>query len=110
MENKQVKEFVEQLKRKQTGGASASKELNSDALCTIKTQDTIRLNTMEDKQQKLIELRKERDRVCFSIVNRGQVWYDGLTYEQRIELMEWYRAWLNVTETLKTPPMPEWLI
>lgn len=109
MENKQIKEFIEQLKRKQAEVESASKELNSDALYSIKTQDTVHLNNMEDKQQKFVELREERERVCFSIVNRGQVWYDDLTNKQRSELKDWYRAWLDVTKTLKSPPMPEWL-
>ena len=55
------------------------------------------------------ELRSIREQECFSIVNRGQVWYDTLTAEQRQELSVWYLAWLNVTETLEIPQKPSWL-
>lgn len=55
------------------------------------------------------ELRSQRERVCFPVVNRGQVWYDSLSEEQRLELESWYRAWLDVTETLQAPETPAWL-
>lgn len=55
------------------------------------------------------ELRGIREHECFPIVNRGQVWYDTLTTEQRQELSVWYNAWLNVTETLEIPQKPSWL-
>ena len=57
----------------------------------------------------LDSLRKQRDKVCFPIINRGKLWYDCLTVEQLAELRDWYWAWLNVTETLEIPLTPTWL-
>ena len=54
-------------------------------------------------------LRREREKVCFPIVNRGKVWYDMLSAEQIGELKIWYDKWLNVTETLQIPATPSWL-
>lgn len=63
----------------------------------------------ELKEHKLSKLRRQREVVCFSIINRGQLWYDTLTETQKIELREWYVAWLNVTETLVVPTKPKWI-
>lgn len=54
-------------------------------------------------------LRIKRDYECFSYINRGQLWVNTLTKEQRQELTQWYQAWLDVTETLEIPKKPEWL-
>ena len=54
-------------------------------------------------------LREARERECFPIINRGKLWYDLLTFEQLSELRAWYKAWLDVTETLIIPTKPEWL-
>lgn len=54
-------------------------------------------------------LRNARERECFPVVNRGQVWYNMLTEEQRDELTRWYLAWLDVTETKVIPIKPGWL-
>ncbi len=54
-------------------------------------------------------LRLAREDQCFCIVNRGQVWYNTLTEEQKSELDEWYQAWLDVTETNVIPKKPVWL-
>ena len=54
-------------------------------------------------------LRRRRDDECFSVINRGALWYDRLTEVQRAELDEWYDAWLNVTETKEVPKTPDWL-
>ena len=62
-----------------------------------------------DKRPILDVLRKQRETECFDIVNRGMVWYDTLTAEQKQELAEWYRAWLDVTDTLVIPTKPSWL-
>lgn len=54
-------------------------------------------------------LRLRREKECFSVINRGEMWYSLLTDEQKEELKVWYKAWLDVTETL-TPPEPlEWV-
>ncbi len=60
-------------------------------------------------ENKKNELREKRDVECFSIINRGKLWYDTLTSEQIEELNEWYRAWLDVTTTLVEPKRPEWI-
>lgn len=54
-------------------------------------------------------LRRRRETECFPVINRGQLWYDTLTTENKNELKEWYLAWLNVTETFTVPKRPDWL-
>ena len=61
------------------------------------------------ENNKFDELRRRREVECFSIINRGQLWYNTLTEEQMVELKEWYIAWLNVTDTLIIPNKPNWL-
>lgn len=55
------------------------------------------------------ELRQQREAECFSVINRGQLWYDTLTESQTRELQTWYQAWLDVTETGQVPKRPDWL-
>ena len=55
------------------------------------------------------DLRQQRSRICFPIINRGELWYNSLTSAQVTELSEWYQSWLDVTETKKVPDMPEWI-
>lgn len=54
-------------------------------------------------------LRQRREKECFAIVNRGQLWYDALTDIQKLELKNWYDLWLNVTKTNFVPEKPYWL-
>ncbi len=54
-------------------------------------------------------LRGEREYDCFRIINRGKLWYDKLTEQQKKELQEWYEAWLDVTDTLTKPAKPDWI-
>ena len=61
-------------------------------------------------QQILEELRLRRERECFSVINRGQLWYETLTAEQKEELKDWYLAWLDVTEMGIAPDTPAWLL
>lgn len=63
----------------------------------------------DDSEEIKNYLRHHREAECFSIINRGQLWHDGLTGEQRAELKEWYIKWLDITETLVVPKKPEWL-
>lgn len=60
-------------------------------------------------KKELDELRYRRQKECFDIVDRSQLWYNSLTEEQLSELTEWYNAWLKVTETLTPPEKPAWL-
>lgn len=61
------------------------------------------------EQSELNRLRDIRNSECFSIVNRGALWYERLTDAQKTELNTWYQAWLDVTETLTIPTKPIWL-
>lgn len=61
------------------------------------------------KEEYKHSLRAKRERECFSIVNRGQLWYDTLTENQKIKLKKWYIAWLDVTDTLVIPDKPDWI-
>lgn len=55
------------------------------------------------------KIRARRVTECFPIVNRGALWYDKLTEEQRSELSVWYEAWLDAPATSIIPDMPTWL-
>ena len=54
-------------------------------------------------------IRQRRETECFPIINRGVLWYNCLTVEQKAELNGWYHNWLNATETGVIPPKPSWL-
>lgn len=54
-------------------------------------------------------LRERRETECFIYTDRGRLWYDQLTPQQLIELGDYYRAWLDVTDTLVAPDKPTWL-
>lgn len=60
-------------------------------------------------EQRKSVIRKRREKECFTIINRGTLWYNCLTIEQKSELNGWYHNWLNATETGVIPPKPEWL-
>lgn len=70
----------------------------------------------DDKQKEiennrvLTNLRSQREKICYPVINRGALWYNRLTAEQKEELDIWYQAWLDVTETKVAPEMPEWLV
>lgn len=63
----------------------------------------------ELKKRTLSEIRARRESECFSVVNRGKLWYDKLLPAQVEELNRWYEAWLDATETLVTPKRPYFL-
>lgn len=65
--------------------------------------------TENERKALCLELRERRETECFSVINRGQLWYDKLTERQKAELSAWYEAWLNVTKTLTVPDRPPWL-
>ncbi len=62
-----------------------------------------------EKQMHMLKLRQQREQECFSVINRGSLWYDTLTEEQKEELKIWYKAWLDVTETRVIPEKLEWI-
>lgn len=63
----------------------------------------------ELREHKIQELRYRRQSECFSVINRGQLWYDKLTAEQRTELSVWYEAWLDAPQTMVAPELLPWL-
>ena len=54
-------------------------------------------------------IRYRRERECFPVINRGSLWYDSLSSEQKAELTDWYHAWLDAPETLVIPVKPSWI-
>ncbi len=67
------------------------------------------VNEITEFELRLFRLRRRREKYCFSVINRGQIWYDTLTDGQKAELKNWYNAWLNVTKTFVEPAKPAWL-
>lgn len=55
------------------------------------------------------EIRLRREQECFSVINRGSLWYEMLTEEQKQELKTWYQAWLDATDTGVVPDKLAWL-
>ena len=62
-----------------------------------------------DLKNQISSLQNKRVDECFSIINRGALWYETLDEDQKAELRIWYKSWLDVTETLTVPEKPEWL-
>lgn len=71
-----------------------------------KDLDQLEVNRLEEQRQRI---REQRDIECFPIINRGGLWYELLISQEKTELMEWYQAWLEATETLEIPMKPNWL-
>ena len=71
---------------------------------TTLTFDNLHLSDIERNH-----IRSIRNVQCFSIVNRGPVWYNLLTDEQAKEINQWYLAWLNAPDTGVVPERPSWL-
>lgn len=99
----------------QYAGLQAGTHCFNDTLTGVapKTQSEIYEEELARIKQKNVDeknrLRSRRTSECFSIVNRGQLWYNRLTEEQIAELNVWYQSWLDVTDTLVVPDKPEWL-
>lgn len=72
------------------------------------------------KEEILNTIRSIRNIECFPIINRGSLWYDKLTDEQKQELSEWYEEWLNAPQIYQSsdnldyksilPEKPQWLM
>ena len=70
--------------------------------------DEVREEELKIESQKE-QIRNDRAKTCFPIVNRGGLWYDLLTEEEKAELLDWYQAWLEAPETLVIPETPSWI-
>lgn len=57
----------------------------------------------------LKDLRTRRENECFSVINRGYLWYMKLSESQLDELNKWYNDWLDVTKTRSIPKKPDWM-
>ncbi len=60
-------------------------------------EDILRVKTLT-KEEILNNLRILREEQCFSIVNRGLVWYAQIDNSQNLELTRWYKEWLDITD------------
>lgn len=66
--------------------------------------------TAEEQQKHDTDLiRSRREFECFSVVDRGKLWYEGLTAAQLEELKAWYQAWLDAPQTGVIPDSLEWV-
>ncbi len=72
------------------------------------TLDTDRLAALQlaDRQN---AIRARRERECYPVINRGQLWYEGVSISRLVELRKWYKAWLDAPATLIIPDKPDWL-
>ena len=75
----------------------------------IFNQERFDARQLENKQW---SLRNKREQICFSVVNRGDIWYEKYvnTEERKKEFEDWYQAWLDVTDTMVEPETPEWIV
>ena len=67
------------------------------------------LDNVEELLSDIEHLRNVRKDVCFQVINRGTLWYEGLSEIQLKELKQWYQEWLNVTNTKIIPRTPNWI-
>ena len=67
--------------------------------------------TSEQEHQIVVvdSIRARREKECFSVINRGQLWYASLTSEQIADLEQWYADWLLAPQTMLIPDKPSWL-
>lgn len=72
------------------------------------TEDSEALAALQEQHRKE-EIRRQREDQCFPYINRGTLWYESLTQDQRTQLRQWYQAWLDAPETMTIPEAPEWL-
>lgn len=69
-------------------------------------EDKLRVDT---EASELVKIRQRRELECFAYINRGNLWYEMLSNDQKIELKNWYSAWLDAPETRVIPSAPVWL-
>lgn len=77
----------------------------------IESDEAGRRFIIKENEKESIEvvLRQRREEECFPVVNRGQLWYDKLSQEQKEELKKWYQDWLDCTKTKIAPTTPIWI-
>ena len=72
------------------------------------TEDSQALMVLQEQHRKE-EIRRQREDQCFPYINRGALWYEKLTQDQRAQMGQWYQAWLDAPETMTIPEDLEWL-
>lgn len=75
----------------------------------LQSDDYLAQKNAFDNSIALIELRNQREEECFSVINRGALWYERLTEEQKQELSTWYQAWLDAPQTGSAPDPLDWV-
>lgn len=48
-------------------------------------------------------IRERRRNECFTVINRGRLWYDSLPSKMYTKLNKWYQMWLDAPSTLIVP-------
>lgn len=108
------------------GYSNFTENMEIDDTCVIIDDEMIPINFFDEyiqysfKEGKLIKhsilseiekdhIRARRNRECFLIINRGNVWYDMLNTEEKEELVKWYHEWLDATATGVIPDLPSFL-
>lgn len=101
------------LKRYPNGGEEVEQILPIETIPTYDEEEPIQVYIEYAEEEllniKVSNIRQRREVECFSVINRGQLWYDGLSEIQKDELKSWYQKWLDATETLIIPETPEWI-
>lgn len=62
----------------------------------------------EHIEHKKARLRRLRQVMCFDKVDRP-LWLNSLSSAQMVVVNRWYKAWLDVTETLEIPETPDFI-
>ena len=75
----------------------------------MQSADYISRKNIFDNNMRLSNIRLQRETDCFPIINRGALWYNKLTTEQKNELMVWYQQWLDAPQTGVIPEKLEWI-
>lgn len=75
----------------------------------MQSADYIARKAEYDNEIRLSDIRLQREIECFPVINRGALWYDKLTEEQKAELSTWYQAWLDAPQTGVIPTKPTWI-
>lgn len=72
------------------------------------TLDADRLTALQ-LAEKIATIRARREKECYSVINRGQLWYEGISLSRLAELRKWYKAWRDAPATMVIPDRPDWL-
>lgn len=93
-------------------GAQAYPVFDENGFYNYKIEDGViieRDKTADLEERNRESIRGRRGFECFTVINRGQCWYDKLTEEQKTELTLWYEGWLNAPQTGDIPERPAWI-